>query len=460
MPDSHPAYVGVALIASPTRPYVDQDAVRDVVRRALIAAGLGQRTPSAPLADIIPAGAKVLLKPNWVHHLNIGGYAGDCLVTHPSVVRSVLEEVLLTQPREVIIADAPIQDCDFDRVVEPAFRTSCQTLAGDVPISFIDFRRTTLTDSDLVKGTRDNLRPEEAYVLFDLGHDSLLEPITTNQPRFRVTKYDPRRLADRHHRGRHQYLLAREPFEADVTISIPKLKTHGKAGLTAALKNLVGLNGNKDYLPHHRVGGTAWGGDCYPGVAPLKRIGEVLLDAANRNIGRRKAGRLIGHARQASRLHRRITGEDGSIEGMWHGNDTCWRMVGDLNRILRYGRADGSMADTPQRTFHTLTDAILCGEGEGPLAPEPIYCGAITFSQNPIAADLCHAALLRLDADRIGLLRGLQEPMRWPLSSDVAPVFHVGSRRMNLAEIATAHGVNARPPRGWIGHCEWKELRC
>jgi uncharacterized protein (DUF362 family) len=118
------------------------------------------------------------------------------------------------------------------------------------------------------------------------------------------------------------------------------------------------------------------------------------------------------------------------------------------------------MADTPQRTMHTLTDAIVCGEGEGPLAPEPIYCGAITFSSNPVAADLCHAALLRLDSERIKLLRGLQETMRWPLHTDAPSVFCVGSRRMNLAEIATAHGINARPPRGWVGHCEWKELRC
>jgi uncharacterized protein (DUF362 family) len=452
--------VGVAMLAHGSASYADYDAVKDVVRRALLAAGLGRQNRSAPMCDLVAPGAKVLLKPNWVHHRNIGGYQGDCLVTHPSVVRAVLEEVLLARPRQVTIADAPIQDCDFDRVVSPAFRNACAQSGGGVPIDFVDLRRTILTDSDLVKGTRENLRPEESYVLFDLGRDSLLEPITTSPPRFRVTKYDPRRLADRHHRGRHQYLLAREPFDADVTISIPKLKTHGKAGLTGALKNLVGLNGNKDYLPHHRVGGTSWGGDCYPGFAPLKRIGEVLLDAANRNIGHARAGRLTDHARVASRLHRRITGEDGSIEGMWFGNDTCWRMVGDLNRILRYGRVDASMSETPQRAFHTLTDAIVCGEGDGPLAPEPIACGAITFSADPVAADLCHAALLRFDADRIGLLRGLQEQMRWPLYSDTPATFSVDGRPASLNDIAASHGINAKPPRGWVGYCEWQELRC
>lgn len=459
MSDFTNSSVGIAFLRQSSSPYADEAEIRGVVRRALLAAGLGQTAREVPLGDVIAAGAKVLLKPNWVHHRNTGGHAGDCLVTHPSVVRAVLGEVLLTRPREVIIGDAPIQDCKFDCVVDSALRTSCQALAGDVPVRFVDFRRTILPDTDLSKGVQENVRSEDRYLLFDLGADSLLEPITTTAPRFRITKYDPRQLATRHHAGCHQYLLAREPFEADAVISIPKLKMHGKAGLTGALKNLVGMNGNKDYLPHHRVGGSLWGGDCYPGFAPLKRIGEAFLDDANMNIGRHRARKQIGHARQVLRLHARITGEDGSVEGMWHGNDTCWRMVGDLNRILLYGRADGTMASTPQRRMYALTDAIVCGEGEGPLAPEPVFCGAVTFGSNPVAADLSHAALLRLDPERLPLLRGLQETALWPLCSERPATFCVEADRMSLAELGEVYGISARPPRGWIGHCEWNELR-
>ena len=57
-------------------------------------------------------------------------------------------------------------------------------------------------------------------------------------------------------RGRHRYLVARELIEADVVFNVPKLKTHKKAGVTGALKNLVGINGHKAYLPHHRKGGV------------------------------------------------------------------------------------------------------------------------------------------------------------------------------------------------------------
>jgi uncharacterized protein (DUF362 family) len=451
--------VGIAFLKNQARGYRDEVAVRQTVRRAILSAGLGRQSTDAPLAEIIPRGANVLLKPNWVHHVNMGGHSGDCLVTHPSVIRAVLAEVLLAGPRHVIIGDAPIQDCNFEFLVNDAFRGSCHMLAGEVPLSFIDFRRTILADKDLVQGVQENLRPEDQYVLFDLGKDSLLEPITTKRSLFRVTKYDPRRLAERHCHGRHEFLLAREAFDVDVVINIPKLKTHGKAGLTGALKNLVGMNGNKDFLPHHRVGGSTWGGDCYPGIAPLKRLAEAFSDQACKLIGSPDTVKWFGRARRARNLHRRLTGDDGSIEGMWHGNDTCWRMVVDLNRILIYGRSDGSMGDTPQRKLFALTDAIVCGEGEGPLAPEQIYCGAITFSANSVAADLAHAALLRFDPRLIRLLRGVQGSYLWPLFGEGVPTFSVEGRGITLTDLARTYGVNARPPSGWLGHCEWQAVR-
>ena len=41
------------------------------------------------------------------------------------------------------------------------------------------------------------------------------------------------------------------------------MKTHEKAGLTGAMKNLVGVNGHKEYLPHHMEGSFFSGGDSY-----------------------------------------------------------------------------------------------------------------------------------------------------------------------------------------------------
>src|SRR6185436_17237787 len=127
-----------------------------------------------------------------------------------------------------------------------------------------DFRRTRAQYMNGVRVAEENVLPEEDFVLFDLASESLLEPITDDQDDFRVTCYDPRLMAKTHGKGRHRYLVAKDVLDADVVINLPKLKTHKKAGVTCALKNLIGINGNKEYLPHHRLGGSDLGGDCYP----------------------------------------------------------------------------------------------------------------------------------------------------------------------------------------------------
>jgi hypothetical protein len=74
-------------------------------------------------------------------------------------------------------------------------------------------------------------------------------------------------------------------LEADVIINLPKPKTHKKTGLTGAIKNLVGLVGDKELLPHHRNGGATDGGDCYPGRSFRLRLAELMLDHGNELLG-------------------------------------------------------------------------------------------------------------------------------------------------------------------------------
>ncbi len=245
-----------------------------------------------------------------------------------------------------------------------------------MPTVGLDFRRTGWWKS-LAEGIDTDLRPLDRYTLFDLGLDSLLEPITGRRPQFRVTKYDPRELLKAHSRGHHQYLLAKETFEADVLINLPKLKTHSKAGLTGALKNLVGLNGNKDFLPHHRVGGTTLVGDCYAGLSPLRRLIEFCLDHANAGIDTPAYNRWSGAAQRLLRWQR-LLGEM-QLEGGWRGNDTVWRMVLDLNRLILHGDGHGTIHQPLQRRVISVTDAMVVGDGESPLAPSPRWLGAITF---------------------------------------------------------------------------------
>ena len=410
----------------------------------------------AVLSPVIQPGMSVLIKPNWVVDRNFGGGGRDCLITHEAFILTVLEEVAKTRPGRVVLGDAPIQDTVFENLFSKEFREGAESLAKahNIRLDIMDFRRTKLVNGSIWNGAKNNIKSLDQYILFDLGKDSLLEPISGSDPRFRITKYNPDDLATRHKQGRHQYLLCREAFEADITLSLPKLKTHMKVGLTAALKNLVGLNGNKEYLPHHRVGGAEEGGDCYPGKHFGKRIAERCLDAANRRIGKTSFGRWRRFADFV--LNKTTVPSDRNLEGGWHGNDTCWRMVLDLNRILLYGRSDGTMSDVPQRKLLSLTDAIICGEGEGPLSPQPVRVGAVTFSESAAAADVIHAALFRFDPMKIRLIKNAIDQFRWPLlEADSSVEAWYQGNAAKWEDIVEELGVPVQAPSGWRGHVEW-----
>ena len=421
--------------------------------RALVSEALSLYTGGTQgFGAFLRGGERVVIKPNWVLHLNKSGASMDCMVTHPEVVLAAVELIAQCKPARITLGDAPLQRCQWGKLVNPELQARVRAAAGNVPVEFVDFRRTVMAGSSLSSDVHQELRPMERYVLFDLAKDSLLEPITRNG-NFRVTMYDPDKLAKTHCPGRHQYLLAKEVFEADVVVNLPKLKTHRKSGLTAALKNLVGINGNKDYLPHHRVGGSDVGGDCYPGWTWWKDAVERYYDQANRVIGApdydvwmKRADDLIG-------LYTRFYEAD--LEGGWHGNDTCWRMNIDLNRCLIYGDEEGRLHEKPQRQVLSLTDAIISGQGEGPLAPLPQPLGVVTFSEYAAASDWAHGALLHLDPEKVRLLGGCRDRMRYPvLPVGRTPVFHTRSGILNYRDLALSLGRRTEAPRGWKGHCE------
>jgi Domain of unknown function (DUF362) len=255
--------------------------------------------------------------------------------------------------------------------------------------------------------------------------------------------------------GRHQYLIAKEVMEAGVVVNVPKLKSHKKSCITGALKNLIGINGNKEYLPHHRKGGSATGGDCYSGEDPFKRVAEDLLDAANRRKPGKTQAAFTWMAGTAERIAVRLGAEE-NLEGSWYGNDTIWRTCLDLQRILRYGKIDGSMATTPQRTVVSITDAMIGGEGEGPLANTPVKSGFITGALNPAAAEWIHARLMGIDPKKVPLIREAFGQFNYALA-DFPPEsirVQIGHSEHSADEIVPFEGQPFVPPRGWRGHCE------
>src|SRR5262249_49916609 len=74
-----------------------------------------------PLREYIQPGMTVLLKPNWVREFNAGPSKDmTCMYTQPGVIRAVLDYVCLALDGrgKVIIGDAPLQSCNFDKLIQ------------------------------------------------------------------------------------------------------------------------------------------------------------------------------------------------------------------------------------------------------------------------------------------------------------------------------------------------------
>jgi uncharacterized protein (DUF362 family) len=407
---------------------------------------------ASPLGAVIQPGARVLIKPNLVLHQNEGCGGIEPLVTNPTLIRAVVEAALKADPLEVTIGDAPIQSCDLDMLLhETGLRRWADALSKrDRRFKGIrDFRRTTCVVLHGVRRAADELQSKDKFTICDLGKDSLLEPITDDDERFRVTWYDPRLLARTHRRGVHQYLVARQVLDSDVVINLPKLKTHKKAGLTCALKNSIGINGNKEYLPHHRFGGSKTGGDCYPGGSRLKLALEHLADRQNMSFSNSRGmfWRSLGLVLTRLSL---LQGDRFGIDGSWSGNDTIWRTCLDMNRILLYARSNGEMDDSPQRRVIHIVDSVVAGHGNGPLAPEPLPLGLLFASDNAAAMDVVAAQVLGYEPSKIPLVWRCFDSYRWPL----AP-FEVGAVRV-IGDCGEGHpqeiihvAQRVKHPLGW-----------
>jgi hypothetical protein len=123
--------------------------------------------------------------------------------------------------------------------------------------------------------------------------------------------------------------------------------------------------------------------------------------------------------RDVTRLLQRalwLRGDRLGVEGSWAGNDTIWRTCLDLNRILLYGRPDGTLAETVQRRVLHVVDAVVAGQGDGPLAPRPLPLGALAGGDSAPAVDWVGARLLGYEPRVVPLVREAFGGFRWPLT--------------------------------------------
>jgi len=415
-----------------------------------------------PLRRFIPRGSRVFVLCNFANERRpsetIQDFRSRC--THGSVIRAVVDYILLAVGREgrVQIGNAPTQFCHWNQVLDDTGAIDALNFykSNGYPVTARDLRL-FVTDATHIGAVKEVERRDESQgVPVDLGADSLLTELDHRaSQRYRVMNYDPRRTQSFHSNGHHEYVINRSILESDVIFSIPKFKTHEKVGISCALKGYVGTVAHKDSLPHHRYGDPSMGGDEYP----IDRLGvHRALTAFHEGVQKTRPDSPIGSALRATfRILKRTARPLGPvIEGAWSGNDTAWRMVLDLNRIVTYASAEGVMQAHPCRSHLALIDGIFGGEGEGPAYSSAVQTGVLLFGDDLPAVDRLNASLMGFDPQKIPLVREAFCLEKFPLvkSSMADDAMIINGKAAAVNQIFSNPPYHFEPPGGWKGNIE------
>lgn len=360
-----------------------------------------------PLGKIIKPGMTVFIKPNWVASKwrDSCPHKDDlyCVITHPNVLEAVTDYVAiaLNGQGKIVIGDNPSIDADFQQLMgklniehlKHKYDVSCEIL--DLRPLICDDLRNYGNQEKMVAVSGDPKGQET----INLAEKSLLYKVN---PKLFHGVFDQRKDTIAAHTGKTQlYGFSKTIYDADVYISIPKMKTHHKVGVTLNLKGLVGTITEKNHLVHWRVGFPAMGGDEYP------------------NFGAWLKGK---YAKVKER-------------GAWNGNDTIWRMVVDLYHGIHL----------KERKYFSVVDGIIGGEGKGPFCAHSKHSNVLVCGDDLLAVDIATTKLMGLIPSRIPYLKYFMEN---EIDTDKIAVLTSGHDVMHLDEIE-GEQLNYYPSEHW-----------
>lgn len=416
-----------------------------------------------PLGDYIKPGDYVLIKPNLVMDYNQNFLNGDeCLYTQPGVVAAVIDYVILALHGDgrIVVGDAPMQECNFENIKNKGYGQLIRFYQEkNINIELVDFRELKSVVKD---GIHHNIIDSYFHgMIVDLGDKSEFARVNEDRlKRMRVTNYDPRILNRHHTQNKHEYYISEYVLRADVIINMPKPKTHRKAGVTISLKNLVGINTRKEFLPHHTMGSVQEDGDEYEKKNRLLSLRSHIWDV--RNIASatgyyNKAKLYQFFNKILSRML--IKKKDIYSEGNWWGNHTISKTIVDINKICLYADKEGVLQDRQNRKMIIVGDMVISGEKEGPLCPFPKKVGYIVAGTNPVCFDEAIATVMGFDYHKIPSIvcsRNVQsgltlvEKEQYPILKSNMPELN----NMDLDNISDEKLLQFEPTSGWKNHIE------
>lgn len=349
-----------------------------------------------PLGEFIKPGDMVLIKPNWVEHKNKNQEVNDnlaCLVTQPSIARAVIDyaAIALKGAGTIIIADAPMQGCNLQEMFRiTGYDKLFSFYNGKIDLQVADLRKYSV--SAKVNGVYSKpvmTKETSGCIRVSLGKSSMHSEKDTEDPEYKVSDYMQIQTKEYHSKGKHDYDINKLALQADVIINLPKPKTHRLAGMTASIKNFVGVTYDKVCLPHRIEKDKQHGGDAYLKKSVWKQFMHEFDEkrtyaSKNGKYGRAKFNDIL---MKACYVIGSVTSKDKYRIGSWYGNDTIWRTSVDLNYILLHADKTGGIHSDVQRKIITIADMIICGQKEGPVAPTPKQLGMIMMSENGLLFD-------------------------------------------------------------------------
>lgn len=420
---------------------------------------------SAALAGARPR--RILIKPNWVMHEVDPRWPIAAMITDSRVVDAVARGCLDQFPTATVL----VGDCPELRASWPLMRRQSGLDAvierlvaeyGD-RIAFRDLRKEVCREVDGRLVPEDSVEHGDAagYREVQLRATSHLEPLSSQADAFSIHDHDVNTTRQYHRPGDHRYLVCQSVLDADLIVNLPKWKAHSKAGLTGALKNLVGINGDKSYLPHFRRGSPKWGGDEYvddgrwlywlQNNLHLMVKGTIALDLL------RPAWRIVKSIENARRRRARTRAMPADfyvVGGSWYGNQTVWRMVYDLNLVVQCVDRHGTLQPSPQRDYFCIVDGLVSGGGDGPLKATPVDTDMLICGHDPFAVDAVLAWCMGFDPDAIPLVERRHQYLgpQWGTFDWRTMRLEVDGRITALAESSINFAFE--PPPGWLGHVE------
>src|SRR3989338_6774567 len=354
-----------------------------------------------PFGKFIKPGYKVVIKPNLLYHYHPHGDSFVLVnIVHASIIRHIIDYCLTAMKGdgEIIIAESPVRQANFEKIIEISGINNLAAFYRDtgIKIPIMDLRKSKIVRNyDKVTFAKTvKLKGDPLGYKKIQIENSEISPLIKQKSCFRNSMTGkPREPLS--------YKIPKTILTSDFIVNISKMKTHLMTGNTLCIKNVVGMFAEKENLPHYISGY-----DEHPKPKTTRHKIKLLYT--------KKTFKLIKTFYFAEKIK-------------------------------------------PVKTNLNIIDAILAGEGQGPMRSSPKKCGMIIAGFNPLSVDITGTRIIGFDYKKIPLIKKSHEkeifgkpPKKIIIRSNI-------KKWSRLFDLDKKYLLNFRPPKSWQGKIEIRD---